>query len=634
MQKLSALGLSLTTVACLSGLTLALPVVVQGATAEELQAQITSLLSQIQALQAQLGTAQGSTSVPTITRDLTVGSTGDDVKSLQQFLNAQGYTVAVSGVGSAGNETTYFGSLTQVALGKYQAAKGISPTAGYFGAKTRAYLSSVAAAGTGTGTAGTGTGATTPTGMSGSQGTMDVKLAVSPASGEDLYENETGQAIYGIDVKASDSEIYVSRIKLQFNTAIYNILNKVSIYRDGSLLTEKVISSDAVTRITSANYTTQLTGFESKVDKGTTATFEIRVNALSSIDSGYTSFTVLAPVNAVRAVDGANINLDGPSTALNANTVNVKQSGASAALLTISKNASTPDEANVVADSTGKAEKVTLLVMNVKAEEDAVKLTDLKTIISVTGPGTSTTAYLYDGTTLVDSATVTAGTGVTSFADFSWTVPKSTTKQLTVKADITGVTNAETIATSSVSATDADDADTVAEGSDGIALADANKSASAIGNQVHLFKVAPMFTLTSALVTKSSAVASVSSSTANVNIKFSVTAKGGDVTVTSTNAVDLVAFKNGTVSDTLTEAYNISGATYDGTSLYTIAQDSTATFEVAGTLATTGFTTDGNYDFRITGFGWHPGAGVAAVSTTFLDDLSATPFKTNIVYLR
>ncbi len=76
----------------------------------------------------------------TFTRDLTVGSTGEDVKALQQWLNATGYSVALSGAGSDGNETTYFGVLTRNALSKYQAAKGISPTAGYFGPITRASI--------------------------------------------------------------------------------------------------------------------------------------------------------------------------------------------------------------------------------------------------------------------------------------------------------------------------------------------------------------------------------------------------------------------------------------------------------------------------------------------------------------
>lgn len=73
-------------------------------------------------------------------RDLTLGATGEDVRNLQVWLNAHGFVVATTGAGSAGNETTLFGRLTQKALAKWQAAHGITPAVGYFGPKTRAAL--------------------------------------------------------------------------------------------------------------------------------------------------------------------------------------------------------------------------------------------------------------------------------------------------------------------------------------------------------------------------------------------------------------------------------------------------------------------------------------------------------------
>lgn len=81
-------------------------------------------------------TQSGETQV----RDLELGMEGSDVKLLQQLLNAQGYLLAETGVGSIGNETEYFGTLTQNALIKYQAANNISPAAGYFGSITRAQM--------------------------------------------------------------------------------------------------------------------------------------------------------------------------------------------------------------------------------------------------------------------------------------------------------------------------------------------------------------------------------------------------------------------------------------------------------------------------------------------------------------
>ena len=70
-------------------------------------------------------------------RDLELGMEGDDVRKLQQLLNSNGYVLTETGIGAPGNETIYFGSLTQTALAAYQVANDISPANGYFGSFTR-----------------------------------------------------------------------------------------------------------------------------------------------------------------------------------------------------------------------------------------------------------------------------------------------------------------------------------------------------------------------------------------------------------------------------------------------------------------------------------------------------------------
>jgi Putative peptidoglycan binding domain len=76
----------------------------------------------------------GATSTPaTNGRDLTLNMTGDDVKQLQQFLIAKGYTIVAGATG-------WFGAQTRDALAKYQTASGIAPAVGYYGAMTRAYV--------------------------------------------------------------------------------------------------------------------------------------------------------------------------------------------------------------------------------------------------------------------------------------------------------------------------------------------------------------------------------------------------------------------------------------------------------------------------------------------------------------
>ena len=71
-----------------------------------------------------------------ITRDLYMGSTGDDVKQLQALLvNEVGY--------SADLITGYFGRITRDAVKNLQEKYGIKPTYGYFGEITRKTLSAL-----------------------------------------------------------------------------------------------------------------------------------------------------------------------------------------------------------------------------------------------------------------------------------------------------------------------------------------------------------------------------------------------------------------------------------------------------------------------------------------------------------
>lgn len=78
-----------------------------------------------------------------LSRDLFEGMSGDDVRALQQTLNANGYMVASIGAGSPGGETTYFGPATKAAVIRFQIARGISPSVGYVGPITRAALASL-----------------------------------------------------------------------------------------------------------------------------------------------------------------------------------------------------------------------------------------------------------------------------------------------------------------------------------------------------------------------------------------------------------------------------------------------------------------------------------------------------------
>ena len=75
-------------------------------------------------------------------RTLELGMTGDDVRALQERLNALGFRVAERGPGSPGQESRYFGRRTEGALRAFQAARGL-PQTGVLDEATRAALNMV-----------------------------------------------------------------------------------------------------------------------------------------------------------------------------------------------------------------------------------------------------------------------------------------------------------------------------------------------------------------------------------------------------------------------------------------------------------------------------------------------------------
>jgi len=184
-------------------------------TVEELQAQINALLQQIAALQ---GTTVTTGTSLCLTKTLKLGMTDAEVKTLQQGLNKDtATTVATTGAGSLGNETTYYGALTQTAVIKFQekyaadilAPLGLTKGTGIFAAATRTKFNALYCTPTTPVTPTTPT--TTVTTVAGTEGTLTATK--SPTFVETtLKKGDTDKPVVAAKLEAKNSDITVKRI--------------------------------------------------------------------------------------------------------------------------------------------------------------------------------------------------------------------------------------------------------------------------------------------------------------------------------------------------------------------------------------------------------------------------------------
>jgi len=552
--------------------------------------------------------------------NLSVGSTGPDVVALQTAVMAAGYNIPAitSGAASKG----YFGSQTQAAVKLYQAAKGI-PNTGFVGPLTRGALNGAGSVTTGSGsgvvavncpagytctsnspapvitcpagftctptvgsTVGGGTvvggtsGITTP----GVPGIMSV--TAGPLSSSVLYVGNRMVPIMSVRVQAQYSDLDVQSITLNIgnNTAFYNKLFSTLYVTDGST----VLTSQAVNGSTSvqsgSEYLLGIAGFHFFVPKGVYRDLVIKADLSSSIDSAYisasganypdgspvaqnsingTAFSgwgVGVVANGVRGVDGAGLNLYGPTTGFY-QSVTVNSSLVDSAQANVSLSASSPLVASVPVTDTTNGQYLGLRVLDfsVNAQNDTLHLRSVtaKIYTAAGGTGSIGAAYLYQGSTQIASASVSSG--VATFSNISngtagATIPVDTSLTYTVKVDVTGVTSGTLSITAGVATSTSADL-TILSTNDSTA----SVTGSAAGNTQTVAAAGPLYTLvgtptiTKTLVSGGGATLSTFSYAATFNVN--VLAVGKDVLIglpASTTAAASASF--GTTSTGLAVA--------------------------------------------------------------------------------
>ena len=591
--------------------TIAMPPAAQAQTAAELQAQITSLLAQIAQLQAQLGgttSGMGISGIPagfTFTSNLGQGSSGSAVMYLQILLNSNAATrVAASGVGSAGQETQFFGPLTAAAVSAFQnmyassilTPLGLTSGTGFFGASSRTKANMLIASAPSPSPTPTPTptptpvtpGVTTP----GMEGSITVKYAPTPISGEDFDADTTGQAFVGLEVKATGSDVMINRIDLNFTTRPWQNMRKIAIL-DGStvLKTMDVTSSNVIEVTVGSSYTVRMEGVGVVVPKDVTKILTIQMDPILVAGESSTTLTYNVPLNGVRGTDGAALTQTAPASAALDNRTFIAETQ-SKATLEISANSSHPDKArNVLVSETVATENIVMNVVNVKAKTNGAVLRRLSA--SATAP-TSTVFKLYDGSTLLKSATKSSAGAVTddiSFEDLNVSLAKDAIKTLTIKADIPAqsvVDGTETPASSSVFATvgsfKVEDATTFS-----VLLAAGISGSTVTTGATYTFDKAPSIALASQSITRIKPPIEASNTVwADFKIRVNVTANGGDIYVASNTSSGLLATSSVPASSSfqgdLSLISDATEQTGSGTNHWLVRNGETKYFEVSGRI--------------------------------------------------
>jgi hypothetical protein len=590
-------------------------------TADELKAQVAQLQAALAALTAQLGgtATTPATSAYTFTKNLTVGSKGAEVSALQDFLASKGFLTATA--------RGYFGLLTKAALAKYQASVGITPASGYFGAITRAQInqSSVVVVPTPstTPTASTSPSATpTSTTLNGGEGIMTVEAYGSPAQGIKTYESDVQKGVFGIKVKAQNSDLRVERVKVQIGSAVTSYTKQIKALTllDGSTVLAKMDLSSSNVVKEGSNYFVYFTGLNTVVPMNSSKVYTVAVDIYSTVESAYQgTVTLTLPANGVRAKDAVGLDIQGPDTAI-PHTFSINNNQSENASLTVSKNANSPKATTLVSNNDGDVNAATVLAVDLKAKDGLVKIDQAN--LSFAGNAQATVAYLYDGSTLLQSATVSGNSATFTDLEDTLQVAKDTTKTLTVKVDYTGATT--TAATSTVTFNTG--ATLLAYNEDGSTVTESGSSA--VSDQMNVSSVAPVFTFGAANVSKSN-VGNSATTSALVTLPVTIQAQGDAIYVASTSAavVAIYSANTGALVATSTAAYLQPSNTNAESGYYKIEEDTSATFNFTYNFDYTG--TSVQYYAKLVSVSWKgvsTGAPTQTTSGTIFDDFKTTTF--------
>lgn len=579
------------------------------ATIPEMQAQIQLLLAQITQLQMKLAAMQGQSTVCPYTwnRTLTIGSTGPDVKKLQQFLNSSPDTqLANSGIGSKGQETEYYGPMTGAAViklkNKYSSELltpyGLTTADMYFGGATLAKVNSLCKPVQTPTTPSTPSTPSTPNNQVEERGNEAILSHFKTSSGDDtnLEEGQKNVQVMEVEADIKDSDITITRVDIAVEHVSgdeddpWDTFKEVSLYVDGKKVAHKDADSKSDWSENSPYndaYRIRLSGLSLDFDESEDLNLSVAVtlqNGIKGSDDGL-SWNVFIPDNGIRFSDDSRTYQEIGDNDEVVNIDIMREGGNDELSIKTSKD--DPDSTTLEVRDDRSSDWLTVFAFDLDTGDSTNDIELNKLPISLTVSSGNVSTYLHDVRLVVDGqtyddVTITDGTTNTMLFDFDSgdlviDAGDRVTAELEVKFKSLALANEGVTIFGSV------DGDNIeAEGADD--LTDSQLSGASTGDE-HTLRT---FGLTSEDKGSSADTVGQTDPYGEYAIKFDLTAFNGDfyltkaaTTTTSTSTGGVMYTVDGTTPFTGTVSTVLSSSAKENNGNFILREGQTETFTLA-----------------------------------------------------
>lgn len=391
------------------------------------------------------------------TRNLGQNAQGFDVLKLQQFLNSDQYTrVALSGAGSPGNETTFYGPATASAVAKFQAKYrsevlspfGLFSPTGFFGVSSRAKANALCA------------GVSVPAPINdrsddnddrddrndrddddddrdrdndyrelrGDEAEVD-KLDLNDAADDDIEEGREDEEVAEIEIEFEDGDVLLERFDIEFTLAggqteaedePWDVFEEVSLWLDGERIASE--NADDEDDWLSDERTMRLSNLDTIIREGEEETIIIAVTTQNGFDlesNDTADWEVRLADDALRVEDATGDIIRFDATDPGPATFTIEEEGAEDELR-VRSSSDDPDSTTLELDSDDRSDFITVFAFDLDTEDSSndIEVTQIRVDVDATGDGSTptSTAFLINDAQLVidgdefDDVTIIHGT--------------------------------------------------------------------------------------------------------------------------------------------------------------------------------------------------------------------------------